>query len=176
MRTVVLGPRPAELDALIARRQKLGLDGFDEVWEGEYHMAPMAHGLHGYVDDQVKAALWGPAKAAGLYPSTAFNLGEPRNFRVPDGALHRAIPNALWLPTAALVIEIVSPDDESWLKLGFYAAHGVDEVLIADPRARSVDWLALDAGAGEYQAVTSSGLVALGVESLSAAVDWPPVP
>ena len=35
MRTVVLGPPPAELQALIARRHSLGLDGFDEVWKGE---------------------------------------------------------------------------------------------------------------------------------------------
>jgi hypothetical protein len=33
VKTVVLGPRPAELDVLIARRQALGLDTFDEVWE-----------------------------------------------------------------------------------------------------------------------------------------------
>ncbi len=43
MRTVVLGPPPAELEALIARRHSLGLDGSDEVWKGEYHMAPVAH-------------------------------------------------------------------------------------------------------------------------------------
>jgi hypothetical protein len=37
MRTVVLGPPPAELQALITRRHSLGLDGFDGVWKG--HMA-----------------------------------------------------------------------------------------------------------------------------------------
>jgi hypothetical protein len=36
MRTVVLGPRPPELDALIARRRSLGLDTHDEVWKGEH--------------------------------------------------------------------------------------------------------------------------------------------
>jgi hypothetical protein len=34
MRTVVLGTRPDELEALIARRHALGFDDHDEVWEG----------------------------------------------------------------------------------------------------------------------------------------------
>jgi hypothetical protein len=36
MRTVVLGPPPAELQALIARRHSRGLDCSDEVWKGEH--------------------------------------------------------------------------------------------------------------------------------------------
>jgi hypothetical protein len=35
MTTVILGPPPATVEALIAQRQRLGLDGHDEVWEGE---------------------------------------------------------------------------------------------------------------------------------------------
>jgi hypothetical protein len=37
MKTVVLGPRPQALEALIQRRQALGLDIHDEVWDGAYH-------------------------------------------------------------------------------------------------------------------------------------------
>ncbi len=48
-----------------------------------------------------------------------------------------------WLSTAALVVEIVSPGDETWEKLPFYASHNVDEVLIIDPLKRSVTWLEL---------------------------------
>jgi hypothetical protein len=36
MTTVVLGDRPPELEALVKRRRKLGLDTHDEVWEGDY--------------------------------------------------------------------------------------------------------------------------------------------
>jgi len=46
------------------------------------------------------------------------------------------------------MIEIVC-SDETWEKLPFYVAHHVDELLIADPRSRSVSWLALDQG--EYR-------------------------
>jgi hypothetical protein len=66
VRTVVLGPPPAELKALIARRRSLGLDGFDEVWKGEYHMAPMAHPFHGYVCDRVTVLLEPLVRRAGL--------------------------------------------------------------------------------------------------------------
>jgi len=35
MKTVVLGPRPQALEALIRRRQEQGLDTFDEVADSE---------------------------------------------------------------------------------------------------------------------------------------------
>lgn len=38
MQTVVLGPQPAEIRALIERRHALGIDLFDEVWEGSYQV------------------------------------------------------------------------------------------------------------------------------------------
>ncbi|MDQ3680552.1 MAG: Uma2 family endonuclease [Actinomycetota bacterium] len=34
--------------------------------------------------------------------------------------------------------EIISPDDETYEKFGFYADHGVEEIIVADPAARSV--------------------------------------
>lgn len=53
MRTVVLGPPPAELADLIACRRALGLDTHDETWDGDYHMAPAAHPYHGYLYEEV---------------------------------------------------------------------------------------------------------------------------
>jgi Uma2 family endonuclease len=103
-----------------------------------------------------------------------FNLGDSEeDFRVPDGGIHRTRPHGTWHPTAALVVEIVSPGDESWEKLPFYAAHNVDEVLIIDPQERSVNWLARD---GErYNPVEHSSLVDLGASGLEHLIDWPPV-
>jgi Uma2 family endonuclease len=100
------------------------------------------------------------------------NVGESEeDFRVPDAALHRSGSSGIWHPTAALVIEIVSPGDESWKKLSFYAAHEVDEVLIVDPQERSVDWLVRDGG--EYRKVERSGLIDLGPAELAESIDWP---
>jgi Uma2 family endonuclease len=101
-----------------------------------------------------------------------FNLGESeRDFRVPDGGLHRPDAAEIWHPTAALIVEIVSPGDETWDKLPFYAKHHVDEVMIVDPEKRSVDWLALAGGA--YHPVEHSGLIELGAADLAERIDWP---
>ncbi len=73
-----------------------------------------------------------------------FNLGDAeQDFRVPDGGLHRPGAAGVWLSTAALVVEIVSPGDETWDKLPFYATHQVDEILIVNPGERTIHWLAL---------------------------------
>jgi Uma2 family endonuclease len=77
----------------------------------------------------------------------------------------------MWHPTAALVVEIVSPGDETWDKLPFYAAHHVDEVLILDPDAREVHWLGLNGD--RYEPVERSGLIELGAGELARMIDWP---
>ena len=51
--TAVPDERPPELTALLERRRKLGLDTFDEVWEGEYHLASAADVSHGWLDDEL---------------------------------------------------------------------------------------------------------------------------
>lgn len=173
MRTVVLGPPPPELQAFIARRRSLGLDKFDEVWKGEYHMAPMAHPFHGYLSVQVMGLLKPLANQAGLISTAPFNLGQPDDFRVPDGGLHRALPTTLYVPTAAVVIEIESPDDETWDKLAFYAGHAVEEVLVASYVARSVTWLGLTP-AGLYEKLDHSRLLGEGTAAFETKIDWPP--
>jgi hypothetical protein len=70
------------------------------------------------------------------------------------------------------VLEIVSPGDKTWEKLGFYAAHEVDELLIVDKQECRVHWLQLTDG--DYEPVQRSGLVALGPDELASQIDWPP--
>jgi Uma2 family endonuclease len=174
MATVVLdNPPPREIQELIERRRISGVDQRDEVWEGVLHMAPAPTGPHAYLGQQLAVLLGVPARTAGLVAAIQpFNLGESaEDYRVPDGALHRAIPRELWFPTAALVVEIVSPGDESWQKLPFYAAHNVDEVLIVDPAERTVHWLGL--AGGEYRELQRSGLIDLGPAELAQRIDWP---
>jgi Uma2 family endonuclease len=90
---------------------------------------------------------------------------------VPDGAIHRPGSDQMRYETAALVVEIVSPGDESWEKLSFYAAHHVDELLIVDPEKRSVSRLGL--ADSEYRAIERSGLIDLGPAGLAEQIDWP---
>ncbi|CAN5555724.1 MAG: Uma2 family endonuclease [Iamia sp.] len=171
MRTVVTGPTDGELAALIERRRATGADLFDEVWEGDYHMAPAPHPAHGQLDQQLAELLGPPARARGLVGTGPFNLGTPDDYRVPDRGIHREAPSATFVRTAALVIEIVSPDDESWAKLVFFAARDVDEVLIVDPSTRSVTWLARTGDT--YEPVARSEVLALEVDELRNALEWP---
>jgi Uma2 family endonuclease len=173
MPTFVRDPQPAGFEALLEERRRLGQDLLDEVWAGVYHVNPAPHGRHSEVQQQL-AELLGPlARGAGLRARVGiFNLGEPDDYRVPDGGIFRLQATEVFFPTAALVLEIVSPDDMTWEKLGFYAAHQVDELLIIDPQERRVHWLGLSTS-GEYLSTEQSGLIALGPAELAEQIDWP---
>jgi Uma2 family endonuclease len=172
MPTVVLDPLPAEIAALLERRRRWGADTHDEVWDGVLHMTPAPSHAHAVLNAALTALLREPAAAAGLAVTDAFNLGDSKeDFRVPDGGLHRPGAAEMWHPTAALAVEVVSPGDETWQKLPFYAAHHVDEVLIVDPQQRKADWLALDDG--QYRPIERSGLIDLGPAELAGQIDWP---
>src|SRR5450755_2388348 len=122
MATLVLGD-PPELQALRERRRRAGADRHDEVWEGVLHMTPEPSGAHLYVQQQLAEVLGPLARAAGLVPGIGgFNLGSETDYRAPDGGLFRGQEFGVWHRTAALVLEIVSPRDETWSKLAFYAA------------------------------------------------------
>ncbi len=173
MRSLLPDLPPAELQALLERRRRLDQDRKDEVWEGVLHMVPAPGHRHGHLAQQLAELLGPTARAAGLEPMIAeFNLGDSKDdFRVPDGGLHRPGAAEMWHPTAALVLEILSPDDETWQKLPFYAAHKVDELLIVDPDTHRVHWLALTAR--RYEPIERSALIELGPAELSGLIDWP---
>ncbi len=172
--TLVKDPPPAEFEALLERRQRLGLDRRDEMWKGVYRMNPPPTHEHQAIAQQLSELLGPLARNAGLEPLIQeFALGELGDYLVPDGGLFRAGASGVWHATAALVIEILSPDDDTWEKLPFYAEHGVDELLVVDLRERKVHWLAL--GGGAYQPVKRSSLIELGATELAARLDWPEV-
>src|SRR5205085_12629888 len=54
---------------------------------------------------------------AGLLGSGTFNLGSSDDYRVPDRGFHRSRPGTVFVATAPVVVEIRSPDDETFEKL-----------------------------------------------------------
>jgi Uma2 family endonuclease len=135
-------------------------------------MVPAPDVRHAQIAQQLAVLLDRPARTAGLLPAMhEFNLGNSEHdFRVPDGGLLRPDAAGTWLPTAALVVEIVSPGDETWQKLSFYAAHQVDELLIVDPAERTVHWLGLSGE--EYLPAEHSSLIDLGPSTLAEQIEW----
>jgi Uma2 family endonuclease len=172
MATLVLGPTPPELSEYLERRQSLGQDRFDEIWEGVYHVAPAPNAWHGFAVLRVAEILSDAIRAVGLTATDAFNLGDPDDYRVPDLGYHREFPTVTFVPTAAIVVEVVSPDDQTFAKLPFYAAHGVDEVLVIDAGSRTARWF-VNNGNATYDETDASRLIEMTADEIAASLRWP---
>lgn len=146
-------------DELIARRRELGIDTYDEMWNGVYHVTPAGNGEHGALQIGLGAVLRdaGPRGTAATGP---INLGDEHNYRVPDVALvARDQLDRVWFPSALLVGEVLSADDDTYEKFDHYEAHGVEEILVVDPRRQCVEiWLRQELGG--YAKVRYSVLLA----------------
>jgi Uma2 family endonuclease len=173
MPTLILDPPPYLFEELLEHRRRMGADRHDEVWKGVYHMVPGPNGPHSFTAQKLAVLLDAPARAAGMHVGMEFNVGESvDDFRVPDLGVHREQGFGTWAHTAAIVVEILSPTDEAWQKLPFYAEHHVDELLFVDPAERSVTWMALTDG--EYRQVERSAVIDMSAGELAARIDWPP--
>lgn len=162
------------VESWLARRRELGLDGKDEVWEGVYHVAPHEHGRNGETAMALAEHLNARARSRGLRPGGSFNLGDPGDFRVPDLGFHRGDESpALYYASAALVVEVLSPHDETFAKSSFYAARGVDELWVVDPLTRSVRIWQLDPTGTEYGETGTSDLLDLTAVSVAGQLHWP---
>jgi hypothetical protein len=131
---VVLNPP----EDVIAERCRLGLDRHDEVWGGNYYMAPPANNEHQRAGGELFSIFLPLAKAAGLayrYESGLYDpLADPPTWCVPDQLAYRPEHGSYRGVEghAELVIEFRSPGDDSVRKLPFYERVGVAEVLMID--------------------------------------------
>ncbi len=153
VRALILGSSSAgPLKEMLDRRHSWGADRHDEVWRGVLHLELLRS--HADLAQELGELLSPPARSAGMTVA----MGEC-NFGEAEHDAHE-LDGALRLTSVELVVEIVTPDENGWEKLPFYAAHHVDELVIVDPAERKVHWLALDEDGG-YQAVERSGLIDL---------------
>jgi Uma2 family endonuclease len=145
--------------SLIEERRRLGLDGLDEMWEGVLHMVPPPSQEHQRVEGRLFRALSAIAETRGLEAYTNFGVfgAAEQSYRVPDVVVAAAIHTSKRgvEGRAELVVEILSPNDESYDKLPFYAARGIPEVWIVDPVTRVAEVYALRDG--RYVLVPSAG-------------------
>ena len=129
----------------VERRKEMGGDRWDEVWEGVQHMAPQPTYDHQGIGSELVALLVPLVKERGWHVRYETSLYDPdrgeSDYRVPDvmvvdpaHASERGVEGR-----AELVVEILSPGDESRAKLPFYARHGVQEVWLIEPTARAIE-------------------------------------
>ena len=127
----------------------MGIDRWDELWEGVLHMPPAPSREHQRVGTKLVGFLEARLAARGTevqYETEVHRVGSgDRDYRVPDLVFfHRAqagvVLTARGIEGApAAVLEIRSPEDETYEKLDFYASLGVTEVMVVDPLTRRAE-------------------------------------
>jgi Uma2 family endonuclease len=159
-RAVWIQPDPRYLE----ERHRLGLDRKDEVWDGVLHMVPPPSGPHDTMTFELLFALKSVVDRLGyiVRAGTSGLFGSERNYRIPDIIVARATQlSERGFEGADVVVEVLSPDDESRDKFPFYAAKQVREVWLVDPKTRAVEMYTLVDGA--YIAIPSLRSAVLGV-------------
>jgi Uma2 family endonuclease len=164
-------------ESLLDERRRLGLDVFDEVWEGVLHMVPPPSGEHQRLELELGSVFLSAAKRRGLIASNETGLfAADDDYRVPDivvsqpaNCSQRGVDDM-----AELVVELRSPGDESYEKLPWYAARGVTEILVVDPGTRRFELYRTAGGAAVAVTPDDEGgvvLDSLGVRLLTVVTD-----
>jgi Uma2 family endonuclease len=156
-------------ESLLAERRRTGADRWDEVWEGVLHMVPPPSYKHQAFGSELFLALAPLAKVRGLKPTYETGVFRPgwgeKDYRQPDlvFALASHVSERGIEGAAELVVEILSPGDETYEKLPFYSALGMREVLIVNPTTRAVELHVLREGRLEKATPDGEGALASGV-------------
>lgn len=151
-------------ESFVAQRRRLGIDKQDERWDGQWHFVNPPHSWAPLLNGALLVVLGPLAERVGLRPYGGAGIFAhlESDWRVPDEVYARPDQQIEeGLVGAELVVEIRSPDDESYAKLPFYAGRGITEALIVH-RDRRFELFRLD-GAGAYQPVKDGRSTVLGV-------------
>ena len=139
MKAVVLHVTDEEL----AERHRRGLDRFDEMWEGILHMAPAPAYEHQRIVMAIARFLGALCERQGrgvlALGINVFNeTSAAPDYRIPDFTFIAAGREGLLARDGTrgggpdAVIEIRSPDDETYDKFAFFARLSVQEVVVID--------------------------------------------
>lgn len=136
----------------LAQRRSRGLDRWDEMWEGVLHMTPAPSVEHqrilvriiGFMEPRLRTAGRGRL-VAGI---NVFR--ETSDYRIPDltfvaaARAHILHEDGVRGGGPDAVIEIRSPEDETFEKRPFFAALGVREVIVIDRDTKRPEVYRLD--------------------------------
>jgi Uma2 family endonuclease len=152
MATVVMDREVAE--RIRQERAAVGLDRWDEVWEGTYMMAPLPNPEHQQIALRLGAIFeetigWNDEAIVMAGTNVSDRQKDWKyNYRCPDVAVY--LPHTLakryeshFCGGPDFAVEIVSPDDMVRDKLGFYGKVATRELLIVDREPWSLELLRL---------------------------------
>jgi Uma2 family endonuclease len=131
---------PALTPDIQSVRQRSGADKWDEMWNGVLHMPAMPNFDHQNLEGDLASYLrvrWARPLGAKVLQqiNVALPGGWPDDYRIPDILLltpsrFEINRNEYFEGAPDAVIEIRSPDDETFDKMSFYAELGVPEVWV----------------------------------------------
>jgi Uma2 family endonuclease len=129
-------------DEELAYRRSTGLDRWDEMWEGVLHMTPAPSLEHQRILDELIMFLARHLAVTGQGTLRSginvFRGPGQTDYRIPDltfvatGRQHVLCEDGVRGGGPDAVIEIRSPEDETYDKLPFFAALRVHEVIVID--------------------------------------------
>ena len=139
MKAVVLSVTDQEL----AQRRLTGIDRFDEMWEGVLHMAPAPTYEHQRIISEITQFIGPLCRRRGLgvlaIGINVFNeASKEPDYRIPDfsfvakGREHILARDGVRGGGPDAVIEVRSPEDETYEKLPFFARLAVREGIVID--------------------------------------------
>ncbi len=152
---------------ILAWRKQTGADRWDEMWEGVLHMVPAPNREHQDFEWALETWLrthWAPLCSSSVYHQ--INVARPgrwsRDFRVPDIVLlspeRSSIDrNEYFDGGPDVVVEIRSPQEETYDKLPFYAEIGVRETWVIDRDSKACEIFATKDGKPEKQTPDADG-------------------
>ncbi len=133
----------------LEERARLGLDRFDEVWEGVVHMPPAPGQEHQPLGSKLLIFLGVILERCGVQVQYQTEVHRPgsggSDYRIPDLVAFRDDQPGIAVISRGIeggplaVIEILSPDDETYEKFDFYAALGVAEIIVLQPLTREAE-------------------------------------
>ena len=141
MTTLILDP--AVEQRIIDQRRTLGLDRFDEVWDGVYVVSPLPNDEHQELVGGLTTCLTIAIQYAGrgkVRPGVNVSdrvQGWEQNYRGPDVVVFlndtkAACHGTFWRGGPDFAVEVISRHDRTREKLEFYAGIGTRELLIVD--------------------------------------------
>jgi Uma2 family endonuclease len=145
---------PVAIPELLRFRARTGADRFDEMWEGVLHMTPspsFQHQMHASRILNFFVEVWCPRTGGAAVMQ--INVSAPerwdQDYRIPDVAVmqpDRLPQGEAMFVQPNVVFEVRSPGDETYEKLAFYAAVGVEAVVVVDRDTKATQVFALSSG------------------------------
>ncbi len=142
---------PVAIPQVLGFRERTGASRFDEMWEGVLHMPPSPsfhHQSHASRILNFFVEVWCPRTGGAAVMQINVSTTErwDQDYRIPDVSvmLPERVPRTeVMFVQPNVVFEVRSPGDETYDKLAFYAAVGVEAIVVVERDTKAVQVFSL---------------------------------